>query len=49
MCICEDLCPKNKMGHGPACLALLMIANMEPFDDRQMEPPWDRVNGAMLA
>jgi len=25
---------------------LLMIAYMEPFDDRLMEPPWDRVNGA---
>ena len=25
---------------------LLMIANMEPNDDRLMEPPWDRANGA---
>jgi len=26
---------------------VLMTATMEPFDDRLMEPPCDRVNGAM--
>jgi hypothetical protein len=25
---------------------VLMTATMEPFDDRLMEPPWDRANGA---
>jgi len=39
--------PKRKGSKNtPHVSTVLMIATMEPFDDRLMEPPWDRANGA---